>query len=172
MRLLILLIALTATGCSSTRAFQADRDVDINRRFGTEVVTLHFTDGTDVRARALHLAPDTTTWIDRATGTLQAAATADVLAVERTQRGRGAWQGALIAGLGTAILTSAAVHADLNDSDWGDCREGASGLNCAKPLLAVGLGTLAGAAASMPGAALGALIGSRERVVLRPAGRP
>ena len=172
MRALCLLVALVAlaTGCTSTHAVAPDAAgfAHANRTLADQTVTLTLADGRRVSAQSLRFAADTTTWIDPATGALQRTATAEIGSTERVRRGRGAWQGALLAGLGTAVVMSAVVAADVQDSDWGTCGGDQSGLGCAKPLFAVGMGTMFGAMATIPGAAAGALIGSRQRIEVLP----
>ncbi len=136
-----LLLAGVVTGCTSTQSVSSDTAglARANQTLAGRTVTLHLSDGRRVAAQSLRLAPDTTSWIDPATGALQRAATADVRVAERVRRGRGAWQGALITGLGTAVVMSAIVATDVQDSDWGACGDDSFGLNCAKPLFAIGI---------------------------------
>ncbi len=163
---LLLLAVLAATGCTSTRTLAPDPEglARVNRTYETRPARLMLASGQYVHARALRLDADSTTWIDPATGILQRAATADIVYVERVRRGRGAWQGAALTGVATAVVMSAVVAADLQDSDWGACDESSFGVgNCHKLPFALRMGTLFGASATLPGALGGAVVGSRER---------
>ncbi len=172
MRALFLLALVAASGCTSSRTLAPDAAGlrHVNAEYGTRPARVRLASGVIVDARALHADADTTTWVDPASGTLQRAATADVVYVERVRRGRGAWQGAAITGLATAAVMSVVVATDL--SDWGACTDTAILDNCDKPLFGAMMGTAFGAMATPPGALLGAAVGARDRVRLetRPAG--
>ena len=172
MRALLLLTLLVASGCTSSRTLAPDaRGLShVNATFGTRPARVRLASGVIADARALHADADTTTWIDPVSGTLQRAATADVVYVERVRRGRGAWQGALVTGLATAVVTGVVIMTD--SGDWGACRDGAFLDTCDKPAIGAVAGMIAGAAAMLPGAAVGAGVSARERVRLdaRPAG--
>ena len=168
MRALLILTVIVASGCTSSRTLAPDATglSHVNATYGTRPTRIRLASGVILDARALHADADTTTWIDPVSGTLQRAATSDVVYVERVRRGRGARQGALITGLGTATVMSVVVATDL--SDWGACSDDSFLDNCDKPLFGAFIGTLAGAAAAVPGAALGAMIGAHDRVRLEP----
>ena len=114
-----LLMLVLVTGCTSTRTLTPDADglARVNRTCEARPARLMLASGQYVHARALRLDADSTTWVDPTTGTLQRAATADVVYVERIRRGRGAWQGAALAAAATTVVMSAVVASDLQGRD-------------------------------------------------------
>lgn len=166
MRALLLLAFVAASGCTASRTLAPDAAglSHANATYGTRPARVRLASGVIVDTLALHADADTTTWVDPASGTLQRAATADIVYVERVRRGRGAWQGAAITGLATAAVTGIVIATD--SGDWGTCRDGAFLDTCDKPAIAAAAGVIAGVAAMLPGAAVGAAVGARDRVRL------
>ena len=167
--LAVLLVLLVASGCVSTRSVPAGPGarVEVNRLVAGRPATLFLADGRSAQTRGLHLAADTTTWIDERTGAFERAATADVRAVHRRNRGRGAVRAgltaAVVAGVTTAIYSFNALQADGCTSGLVD----PCGVE-ANALLSAAAGTAVGLVAAVPAALVGAVVGELEEVVVVP----
>lgn len=162
MRAALLAALAVLTGCTSTRTLPSDASFDpvTHAALAGRTVEIHLADGRVVPGQSIAIHPDSTSWIDPATGALVQVATADVRAASTRSRGRGAWQGALVSGLAASAVMSGVIARDLGD--WGE-------LNDAQPAFAVTMGTVWGFA---PGAALGGAVGyaagAERRYVLAP----
>lgn len=161
MRTLLVLSFVALTGCSLSRSAAVDPLTDsarLNRDVAGRTVTVVVEGRGPLRVRSLHVAPDTTTWIDPATGTLGRAATAAVLAVERRSRLRGVVRGAAtMAAVGAVGGVVGALVADLGACGqilWDNCERGPA-------MVFFGV---AGATMLAPsGALVGGVVGDREQ---------
>ncbi|MEP0548577.1 MAG: hypothetical protein ABJF88_16700 [Rhodothermales bacterium] len=108
---LLVLAALTITGCTHSRPFDAtspDSRAGVNTRAESESALVTLDGGEQVRARGLHIAPDATTWIDPSTGEMRSVPTSELASVRFTDRGRGVLEGLGLgavygAGLGVVV---------------------------------------------------------------------
>ena len=116
MRLPLLLAMLAAlAGCTHTRPADlasAETRAEINARAERGHPVLHLVGRRGRQVRALRLEADTTTWIDKKTGELRAAPTADVEAVAFRRDGYGALEG-----LGVGVAVGAALGAYIGATD-------------------------------------------------------
>lgn len=169
MRWLLVLLALSA--CTTTTAVQTDAASSrpLTGTLAAETVRLHLAGGSTVRALSLRVEPDSVSWIDPDTRTLRRAATAEVASVETVSRTRGALRGAataaVVAGVTTAVVSFVALRST-------DCTPGGFLDLCGADSQAALSLVIGGSAAAFPGAAVGALVGERDRWNLAPAGAP
>ncbi len=111
-----LLALLALTGCGLTHTLDpsagGERLADANRRFAERPATVRLATGETRAAVSLHVAPDTTTWLDPETGALWAVPTQAVSEVTRHDRVRTRRHfvrqqlvfGAVLGGLGGAFM--------------------------------------------------------------------
>ena len=111
-----LLALLALTGCGLTHTLDpsagGERLADANRRFAERPATVRLVTGETRAALSLHVAPDTTTWLDPETGALWAVPTRTVSDVTRRDRVRTRRHfvrqqtvfGAVLGGLGGAFM--------------------------------------------------------------------
>ena len=106
-RFLLLSTLLIATGCTHQKPIhvsETDRLTRFNERTADRTATVVMQTGVTHTARSLHVAADSTSWLDSESGRVVSVATSEVTEVRSTSRGRGALNG-LITGalLGTAV---------------------------------------------------------------------
>jgi hypothetical protein len=80
--LLVLLVSVPLAACSSTRMVEGDgpyRFAALNAQGVRHTAVISLVDGRQERARALRMAPDSTSWIDPATRSERMVATAEGL---------------------------------------------------------------------------------------------
>ena len=103
----LVFLALLLAGCTYTRPAQLDSAggrAEVNARAERGHAVLALTGERGRQVRALHVAPDVTTWTDKRTGEARSAPTADVAAVTFRRDGAGALKGAAIgAGVGAVL---------------------------------------------------------------------
>ncbi|HEX7070864.1 MAG TPA: hypothetical protein VF190_08665 [Rhodothermales bacterium] len=110
--LLLVLVVATLAGCGSVRevhtndtsAIEASR---VNSATRGKLVRVHLRDGSKAYAVGVHVAPDTTSWLDPAKATYIAVPTSDVGKVTLMRAGQGALVGlgtGIVLGVGTGIL--------------------------------------------------------------------
>lgn len=99
-----LLIALALlTGCTTSRVADLSSTstrTEVNARAERGHPVLHLSGERGRQVRALHVAPDVTTWVDKKTGESRSAPTTDVEAIAFRRDGLGALQGV---GIGVAV---------------------------------------------------------------------
>jgi hypothetical protein len=97
--ILLVILSCAVVGCTTTRTLGTDGAssfLQLNAQAGKRTATVALTDGRQIRAKYLHMAPDSTSWFDPESGRLVRIATPQVQEVRFTSRGRGALEGALI----------------------------------------------------------------------------
>jgi hypothetical protein len=174
---LLFLILLALTGCRSTRPIEGSspyRFVALNAEGSRQTAVVSLADGRQERARALRVAPDSTSWIDPGTRSVRSVATADVAAVRFTDRSRGALQGGAaamalgaVAGLAIGLSRPSCPYDTVEDAVF--C--GITELVAPKEALALALALTGGLGGGVAGAVLGAAVGSQRtyRIVQPPA---
>ena len=154
-RILVVLIAAGAllSGCATARPASEPLGsgpplprADVNGRAHRSEARLTLATGESVAARALHVAPDLTTWLDPASGRLRSAPSADVLAVRFVSRHRRTVRGAVIGCLVGAVVGLGA-GALIESVEGGDAA--VVGL-VGGTVVGAGLGALLGRASSAP----------------------
>jgi hypothetical protein len=110
----LLAIVVTAlTGCTHTRPLflaSPEARTELNRRAEAVTVLVTLRGDTQVRARALRVEADSTSWLDPASGAVRSVPTADLATVRFTDRGRGVAEGSglgLLIGAGFGLLLRA-----------------------------------------------------------------
>ena len=101
MRLTLLLVLIVLGGCRHTRSLDPTR---LNARATRQPAALVLTDGQRLEARALHVAPDVTTWLDPATGAARSVPTSELASATVVDRSRGTLEG-----LGIGLATGAVL---------------------------------------------------------------
>jgi hypothetical protein len=176
---LLLLILLALIGCRSTRPIEGSspyRFAALNAQGVRQTAVVSLVDGRQERARALRMAPDSTSWIDAGTRSVRSVATAEVAAVRFTDRGRGALQGgtaAMVLGVGVGFAVRPPKSSCLYDTVEEAFACSIVEVSMVRPIrwaLPVA-GALVGGAA---GAVLGAVVGSHRtyRIAHSPAPPP
>lgn len=110
MPVLYVLLAGLVMGCTHTQTV-APQDAqwrEVNRRAEEKRATVIFVNDRTTAAKDLQLRPDSTSWLDPNTGTVQGAATSEVASISFKYRARGALEG-----LGVGLLFGAAGGAVL-----------------------------------------------------------
>ncbi len=150
----VVLLALAVSGCTSyqTVAIDAGADLDVSPR-SYDAVRLTLGDGQTIAAESVHLDVDSTSWIDPATRAVRRVPTVEVAWVDQVRRRRGALQGAAISFAFTSVL-STFYHAVGNQNSLG----GDIGRDAAT-------GARHGLLVAPVGAAIGAVVGARDRSV-------
>lgn len=107
--LAVLLTATTLCACApGTRTFDPADEWVLEREFNGRPVTLFLENGRRVRADALRMDPDSSSWVDRDTGTFEVVPTADIVRIQRIETTgesvarsarQGAFSGAVAGGL-------------------------------------------------------------------------
>lgn len=158
MRISLLALLLVLTGCSSTRTLTPGSEGLGGADLADTTVRIALADGTSARGLSISVLPDTTSWIDPASRELVRVPTVDVVRVTEVSRGKGLVQGALISGLTTAAVVGVLAYADADEQDAGD-----------RLVFGLGIGTVYGALATVPGGAVGYGLGARRNhVIARP----
>ena len=140
----LVLALLALAGCTSTRLADLSSPAtraEVNGRAERGHPVLYVAGQRGRQVRALHVAPDVTTWTDKKTGEAHSAPTSEVEAVAFRRDGWGALQG-----VGIGIATGAAVGAIVGATDgegWFTYSPALGALLCATAGAEIGL--LAGA---------------------------
>jgi uncharacterized protein YceK len=115
-----LLAVLTASGCASVHHIRDTGTgatyADINQRAEGRSATVTLTSGQKNRAQDLYLAPDSSTWLERASGQRLRFATAEIQQVQFRNRLSGAVTGLGIGAIAGAGFMTGAMRA--GDYDW------------------------------------------------------
>lgn len=168
-RLLLLgLLVVLATGCSTTRTVahsDLDRDAfyDVNHKVRGRITEISLRDGREVVGINVFVAPDSTSWFDRETERTRVVATSSVEQVRVLRTGRAAlW------GLGLGVAAGAAVGGARALYEGDDPTSDNLAMTSERKLLVYPFAHSAYAIlASTP---LGALIGSHDTFVFEPSG--
>lgn len=153
--LLPLTILLVATGCShqqSLRVSEADGLAQFNARAAERTATVTLHSGQRHSARALRVAPDSTSWIVPESNEVVSVPTGDVADVRFRNQGRGARDGFLGGALGAGAF--GALIGLASGSEEGSCIVLCSAGEKAATL-GIGLGLIGGVVGLVAGAASG-----------------
>ena len=152
-RLFFTALLLWLPACTHTRTVEVaspEAQRAINVRVERRTARVALAGGSAVSVRALHVAPDVTTWIDPATGKTGSAPTAEVVSVQFTNRGRG-----LLEGLGLGLVVGAGGGALVGLATYEEPRPGELCIFCSRSDSAL----LGAVFFGMVGTGLGGLIG-------------
>ena len=164
-----LLFALALSACTSTRTSSPTDPAA--RAFlyahADDVLTVRLAGGGSEPARSVRVEPDSASWVGAETGALRRVATAEVVSIERVDRGRGAVRGAVTATATVGVTAAVATFVALRQSD---CTPSLLSFCTVdeQAALSLAVGSAAGFLAAFPGAGVGALVGERERLALDP----
>jgi hypothetical protein len=168
--LLIFVLIVPLAGCNSTQMVRegfTDQLAEINAQGTRQTALVTLSDGQQVRATALRVSPDSTSWVYSASGHAARVPTTDVIRVEFTSRGRGALEGAGV-GLAVGALSSGIAMA----VSWEPCRS--TGMfSCIMHPSSAGEAAMTGAVVGgvggvLWGALIGTAVGGRRTYQLEP----
>lgn len=160
--LLLILLFSVATGCTHQRVVlpaDADSVVDFNQRAGPHNVTVTLANGAVYYGRALQMAADSTSWLEKDSQEVKSVATAEVIALEIQNRGRGALEG-LAAGAVAGTLTGITLGLIVGDDP--PCEEGWCFFRTTGREKAQLFGILLGTTSALGGLIRGAVRGSKD----------
>ena len=109
----LLLFAVLLTGCTHTQHVQDDTSeavsfAELHQTLEGRHVDIRLSDAQTISSKALRIRPDTTWAVDMHSGRIRTTLNSDIHSISWRRPGRGAKEGALLGGLGGAIIGLAA----------------------------------------------------------------